>query len=111
MRLHIRTGAGLDVLSIATRSEGSSGLYYETAMPGGMTVAGALVPWAHLPVNDVAGQRFVVEDGDILWWGRVTGVADVVQRGAQALRLTAHAPWERSARRAWAPSARNRPTG
>lgn len=103
MRVHIRDADGRDILDVSQRLEESSGLSYETAMPGGMTIATLLLPWERgLSVAGIIGSRLLVDaDGDTVWWGRVTGAADVAQHGARSLRLTAHAPWERSARRAW----------
>lgn len=104
MRVHVCDANGVDVASITPRLEESSKLAYETAMPGGMTTATLVVPWEKgLSVASIIGSRLLIDaDGDTVWWGRITGAADVAERGTRALRLTAHAPWERAARRAWA---------
>ena len=104
MQVHILDGSDKPLTYLLSGLQRSHGLYYETAMPGGMTIAGVLLPWSRLAAEtDIVGMRFAARaDGFIRWWGRVTGVANVVQRGERMLRLTAHAPWERAARRAWA---------
>lgn len=71
---------------------------FETAIPGGMTVASMKMPWRG-EAPSLIGKPLAIYDGSVcVWWGRIGEVSDVVNSQQRVLELTAYGPWERAAR-------------
>ncbi len=83
--------------------EESSDLYFETIMPGGMTLAGCSLPWKIIEDKPrIQGCLFLVYyNTSIIWWGRAYDVSDVVRGGDRKISIHARGPWELAARKSF----------
>jgi hypothetical protein len=95
MRIHLTGRDGYPITAIQMAINGASGITYETAMPGGMTMASCRIPWHYGAVPPrLLGAKFEVRDGiDCVWAGRVHDQTDSSHGQAQYLDLLAAGPW------------------
>jgi hypothetical protein len=100
MRVKITARDSADFININNLVGLDSNLYYESAMPGGMTVAGCRIPLRERYTPRLQGCKFEVYDGaNCVWWGRITDVTDTVQKHEHYVDLVANAPWGLCAQR------------
>ena len=95
MRVHLIGRDGYPITAIQDAINGAAAITYESALPGGMTIASCSIPWrGGKRAPRLVGATMLIRDGiDCVWWGRIHDVTERVDGQQQYLDLVAVGPW------------------